>query len=349
MSQHEAQIKTFWLVLNYACNNHCKGCYASESGFINQPMSFEDACLIMHMMKDVGALDCLLIGGEPSIYPRVIEAIEYGTSLGLSVKIVTNGRLLANMDFLNSMINAGLKHASVSIEGSCADVHNNITGSNSFNQVITAIDNLVKLGMSFNTLLTINQNNSTELIPLAELLHSNGVKNILFNVGLPSTDFGDASEFVLEPEKVARIIEQSYLYLKSAGIKVKFFATIPLCLIDPEILSDMMSDDYITDGIHCHIFYGSGVAFEPNGNVIPCTHFVGQPLFNIHDDNACTVENFSTMWYGPNGMHGSFHDALWRYPHDNCKTCDLWGKCIGGCPFLWTYFEPQLVLKGQRR
>lgn len=339
------KIKTFWLALNYKCNNRCRGCYAAKSGFVDMPMRLEDAFQIVEMMSEVGAKDGLLIGGEPTLYENLVEIIQYGRAHNIEMKLVTNGRKLSDTDYLQKLVEAGLKHSSVSIEGANESTHNCVTATQSYYEVLRAIKNCRDLGVSFNTLLTINRRNYLEVIPLAELLHDLGVTNILYNIGLPSCgkDSEPDEEYLLNPAEVAAVIENAYLILKAKGIKVKFFATVPLCLIKEEVLSSMLRDDYISDGVHCHIYYGTGVVFEPNGNVLPCTHFVNHPLFNLKENGITKSKDFADKWYGEKGIHGSFRKALWNYPHENCRGCKHWGKCIGGCPFLWLQFDPREI------
>ncbi len=345
MANNIAGINTFWLVLNYICNNRCFGCYAQGSNFTDQSMKFDYAFNIIKMMKEIGAKDCLFIGGEPTLYPDLKELIFLGKETGIEFKLVTNGRKLADFHYLKALIDVGLKHASISIEGANSETHNRITRTKSFDEVMKGIENGLSLGLSFNTLLTINKSNFNELVQLAEMLHNEGVKNILYNIGLPSSDSGEnIDEFVLSPNDAAKVIENTYLDLKTKGIKVKFFGTIPLCLFDQDLLEEMISTDHISNGVHCHIFYGTGVVFEPNGNVLPCTHFVGHPLFNLKDEDISDSEKFLEIWKGSKGIHGTFRSAIWQYPSEKCKNCTYWGKCIGGCPFLWSYFNPDEII-----
>lgn len=342
------QIKTFWLVLNYQCNNRCQGCYAHNSEFQGEVMNIDLAIKIARTLKPLGAKDCLLIGGEPTLYRELDGLIRAGTGEGIAYKLVTNGRRLKDQKFFQLLVEVGLTHVSISIEGSNPETHNLITGADSFRDTLSAIENAVKLGISFNTLLTISRRNYFEIVSTSKMLNEMGVKNILFNVGLPSPGLGcqtvEIDAFVMSPEEIADVISNAYLELKAVGIKVKFFATIPLCLFDGELLEEMIANDIITDGVHCHIYYGTGVVFEPNGNVLPCTHFAKRPLFNIFEKRIETVDDFCNVWYGERGIHGTFKKALWKYPSKNCQTCKFWGKCIGGCPFLWAMFDPAKVL-----
>lgn len=350
MSSVRKEVKTVWLALDYACNNRCRGCYAASSSFKSQPMELEYALKVLGFAKALGAVDCLLIGGEPTLYRNLSELMLQARPLGLEFKLVTNGRKLSSMDYLTELRDAGLNHVSISVEGARAETHNRISRSSSFHEVMKAIENCLKLRMNFNTLFTIGLDNADEIVESAKNLVDMGVKHILYNVGLPSPgslDAGDGAGLI-HPQIAAVKIAGAYSELKRMGIKVKFNMTIPLCLIGDSILEAMLEDGYVSSGAHCHIFYGKGVVFEANGNVLPCTHFVGHPLLNLKTLEIQTAEEFVELWYSESGLHGTFHEALWKYPHSKCqKDCRYWGECVGGCPFLWVHFDPGQVFEQQ--
>ena len=345
--QIRTSINVGWLILNYKCNNRCSGCYAQNTNFIDQPMPFGGALKIMSMLKQMEIKNCLLIGGEPTLYNRLVDMLNAGRKYGLNLKLITNGRKLANKQYLLSLIKAGLKHACISVEGAAEKTHNSITKTKSFHEVVAGIQNCLSLGLPINTLFTISRYNFHEIVPLAEMMNELGVIDIMYNIGLPTPNTKYSSpdnDFVLSPIEAAAIISGAFISLKTRGIRVKFYLTIPLCLIDPSILEEMIRDHYVSSGAYCHVFYGRGVAFEPNGNVLPCTHFANYSLFNMISDKIEDAEDFKKVWHSSKGIHGEFREAIWQYPHSNCKDCRHWGKCVGGCPLLWTHFDPNEVI-----
>lgn len=336
---------TFWIVTNYTCNNRCPTCYAAEGcrGLSQSEdiMDYDYAAEVMMEMKRCNAEHCLLIGGEPTLYPRLLDLVRFGTKIGLKMKLVSNGRRMSDRRFVCQLKDAGLIHSSVSIEGATAEKHNEVTQAESFHESCEGLRNLIREDVSCNSILTISLLNLDDVVPLARMVHDFGVKNILYNFSLPSVGTqGIESCSSPNPQQCADVISAAYLRLKDEGIKVSFFATLPLCLFDQRVLQQMMVERVIGRDYHCHIFYGTGVAFEPNGNVLPCTHFVNSPLFNAKgsDGHFAYKGRFGREW--EEEIHKQFIEIAWRYPTKHCKICDLWGKCFGGCPFLWMYFRP---------
>jgi len=303
---------------------------------------------VMAELKDCGVENCLLIGGEPTLYALLPELIEYGANLGLKMKLVSNGRRLSDRFYVERLKQAGLVHASVSIEASTADLHDEITGTHGFRQRITGLKNLIDAGISNNSILTLTIQNTEEVVPVAQMVYRMGVRNILYNFSLPtvSESGGMDGSYSLDPQSGATVIIKAYRQLKEMGIPFTFFATIPLCLIDPDTRAAMVADRTIARSYHCHIFYGTGAAFEPNGNVLPCTHFAGTPLFNAQDNHGHFNfrGRFAQEWEG--GKHKDFIEASWKYPSSKCNSCELWGICLGGCPFQWMHFDPNQYITG---
>ncbi len=346
---------TFWLVLTYRCNDRCQGCYAAASCSPSvlpsgpRQMSPAYARQVMTELRRRGAAECLLIGGEPTLYDGLAETIHFGSSLGLRMKLVSNGRRLSDARYLATLRGAGLDHVSISLEAASAPLHDAITASSGFAERIRAIKNVVRLGIPHNTILTISPLNVTDIVPVAELVHGLGVRNILYNFCMPSpTGTGGINgSATLDPRLCANAIAAAYRALTTRGIPLRFFATIPLCLIPDATARAMANDRTLSSGYHCHMFFGTGVAFEPDGSVLPCTHFAGTPLFNaMREDGSFDGDRFATEW--ETGSHATFVRATWQYPAERCKTCSSWGACVGGCPLLWMHFDPADYLAGTR-
>ena len=89
-------------VVNYhitnRCNYHCTYCFGKFDG--QKDPSLADATRIIRNIADYFTQNNIkdgrinFAGGEPTLYEHIDELIDYASSLGLSVSIVTNGSLL---------------------------------------------------------------------------------------------------------------------------------------------------------------------------------------------------------------------------------------------------------------
>jgi len=74
-----------------ACNFRCSYCYVDDrNGSSNELSRFEIKDIILQA-KDLGARKIIILGGEPSIYPHLVEMLRFLGSHGLEIEMFTNG------------------------------------------------------------------------------------------------------------------------------------------------------------------------------------------------------------------------------------------------------------------
>lgn len=341
-------INTFWLVLGYACNNRCQHCYAAPSASRGNWMPTSFAKGVIEVLKKE-ARTGLLIGGEPTLFPDLMEIISFGTDNELKMVIVSNGRRMKNQSFTNDLFSCGLNRAVISLEGADAKTHNTITGRKSFLDTINGIKNCVKFG-SVNTLTTICKENNHQIFEIVKLAYELGVKKSVLNCAIPTfTQNKTLGEYCLNPIELADTINKVFAKTRENGLSFQLNATFPLCLLRKEVLKESLQLDWVSVG--CHMYRGKGIVFDPDGNILPCTHFSEAPLIrNVmeKDGTFSLKDTFYDIWNNPQNEVGEFRSRLWRYPAKKCASCEYWGGCIGGCPLLWSHFDPTIFIDGQR-
>lgn len=342
-------LNTFWLVLGYACNNRCLHCYAAPSGFRRIWMDTFFAKEVIEILKKE-AKSCILIGGEPTLYPHLIEIISFGAAVGLKMIIVTNGRKLKDRNFTKDLFSAGLDRAVISLEGTNQRSHNLITGRKSFNDTIAGIETCAGIG-KVNTLTTICRNNSSEIFEIIRLAYKLGANKAVLNCAIPVFDKNQISaSYCLNPAELAELVNRVFSQAVGESLPFQINATFPLCLLKEKVLEEALERDWISVG--CHMYRGKGVVFDPDGNILPCTHFSEKPLFRntIGVNKGFSLkEEFYRIWNSQKSVAGIFRSTLWRYPAKSCAKCKYWGACVGGCPLLWTYFDPTVFINKERR
>jgi hypothetical protein len=92
------------IALTNACNNKCGFC-----GYKNRDpaehLTFDQACSITKLYADRDALAVEIIGGgDPSMSPYLPEYVEYCSTLGLKVGMITNGRRVLEGAFSQEML-----------------------------------------------------------------------------------------------------------------------------------------------------------------------------------------------------------------------------------------------------
>jgi MoaA/NifB/PqqE/SkfB family radical SAM enzyme len=121
------------LTITNACNLRCRMCGQwSEEGYIRcQPerlkheLRLEDWKRVIDELAEHAIPSLLLRGGEPFVFPGIIELIEYIHDKGIAISIDTNGTRLK--DFAGDIARIGNIHLTISLDGPEA-VHDFVRG-----------------------------------------------------------------------------------------------------------------------------------------------------------------------------------------------------------------------------
>jgi radical SAM protein with 4Fe4S-binding SPASM domain len=73
------------------CNFRCSYCYVDEKVEIASELSREEIKDVILQAKALGARKIIILGGEPSIYPHLVEMLLFLSKEGLEVEMFTNG------------------------------------------------------------------------------------------------------------------------------------------------------------------------------------------------------------------------------------------------------------------
>lgn len=113
-----------YLQLTRGCLQDCRFCSNPPSG-----VSLTDAAMrkLIDDLVDMGYDGIILTGGEPTLSPMLFPALAYATERGLYNRMITNGQRLAEPEFFQRCVDAGLQHIHVSLHSYRREVHDYIT------------------------------------------------------------------------------------------------------------------------------------------------------------------------------------------------------------------------------
>ncbi len=122
------------------CNNHCAFCSNPETDLdftADQIRGFIDD------LKGRGYFGIILTGGEPTLSPHLVDAIRYGREQDMHVRMITNASRLADPDFCEEVVEAGLQHVHVSLYSTRAEVEEKLRGvPGALKRTLKALENL---------------------------------------------------------------------------------------------------------------------------------------------------------------------------------------------------------------
>jgi MoaA/NifB/PqqE/SkfB family radical SAM enzyme len=219
------------LIMNitYKCANRCIFCATGDR--ISAALGWDKIEAILRQHREEGTDQLDIDGGEPTLHPRLVDAIAIARQLGYrSINVTTNGRLLCDRAFAQSLLESGITHLLISLHGATAEVHEAATDApGSFEQTLAGIDNAMALrpaqvetGMN----VTIVRCNVDHLMPLAELAVAKGFSKINFQF---TTPFGRAYADVVPPleeaaHAVMEVIDQCADRIRIYVINAQFCA-----------------------------------------------------------------------------------------------------------------------------
>ena len=76
---------------NSVCNFRCVYCYAYENGRRRNELTKEQFQDVITQAKNLGARKIIVLGGEPMLYPHILEMIGFIRGLDMDIELFTNG------------------------------------------------------------------------------------------------------------------------------------------------------------------------------------------------------------------------------------------------------------------
>ena len=87
----DGRLLSMEIEFNQSCNFRCIYCYALENPSRPNELSKEEFIDVIHQAKDLGARKIIILGGEPMLYPEIMEMVRYIRTLDMEIELFTNG------------------------------------------------------------------------------------------------------------------------------------------------------------------------------------------------------------------------------------------------------------------
>ncbi|MCK5841916.1 MAG: radical SAM protein [Candidatus Sabulitectum sp.] len=297
------------LALTYRCNINCSHCYNQTRD--KNEFSTDQWKTVMNKIWDLGIPHVIFTGGESTLRDDLEELIQYAETLGLVTGLLTNGVKLANEVYLQGLLDAGLDHIQITLESSNRDIHNKMTGADSFDSTVQGIRNCVKAGIHTITNTTITEENYDGMAETIQFAHDLGLSSVAANAIIHS---GKALEgdFAVSTEKLENIILLMNEKIEELGMKFIWYSPTRYCSFNP--LEFDLGAKRCTAGEY-------NLCIEPDGEVLPCQSWYESA------GNILTVE-WDSIWNSD--LMKSARNREWI--DDVCRECVDLSLCGGGCP-----------------
>lgn len=267
------------------CNQKCLHCYAAGQPMGETPeLSTEQWKTALALLRKANIPQVTFTGGEPTLRSDLVELVQ--AAAWFVTRLNTNGRLLTPQ-LCAALYQASLDSVQVTLYSAEGNIHNQLVGTNGFNDTVQGIRHAVEAGLivSVNTPLCSLNTHYAETLRFA---HSLGVRYATCSGLIPSgSACGQESRATaLTPEQLTDILRQAVDTAEELGMELDF--TSPGWL-DEETLRSLGLNLIPSCGACL-----SNMAVTPDGKVVPCQSWLSdEPLGDLlHDD-------WTDIWNSP--------------------------------------------------
>lgn len=310
------RLRTLFWECTLRCNLRCRHCGSDCRTDVSQndmPLADFLKVLDTEITPNVNPAEVLIIfsGGEVLVRKDLEEAGDEVTRRGYMWGMVTNGLSLSR-ERLHSLLRAGLRSVSVSLDG-FADVHNDIRQhSDSFERAKRAIGYIREIkGLTYDVITCVTPAIIGRLEEWKEFLISEGIEHwrifSIFPAGRAKLD----ERLNLNPEQFRTLMEFIRTTRKEGGINLSYACEGFLGGYETEVRDHF----YMCNA-------GITVAsIRVNGDISGCTSVRGNyAQGNIYKDS------FWDVWQN---RFAPFRNREWTKSGE-CKECKVWEFCRGG-------------------
>ncbi len=324
-----------FLVLTYDCNNRCKWCYASPSGFRKDQMDFEKIEDYLKLMKSLGIRPIGLLGGEPTLHPRLFDVISLAKRYGFKVTLYSNGRRLADMNFVMKLKEMGLDFVNFSIQSGSmyTSEHDKTVGvEGAWEETRKGIENCHECGLKVNIQTVLSHSKLPvyegiiDEFPYANLfIYFRQTPSVIPNCHF----FGQK---VISNRETRDIYKKIFAYAKGRNARTCFFSRMPLCWWDESDTTEKEIHKNVVS--HCHIINGSNLTIDVDGRILPCPQYINLHTMDLIK-NGKTIARKKFLAEFNTGLPEKVREKLKYVPDERCLRCGYFGKrCTGGCPLV---------------
>lgn len=315
--------------LTLACDQPCTHCGSRAGTAREGELSTEKALSVVGELKDLGAREVVLIGGEAYLHPGFLDVVAALKRAGIRPVLTTGGRGI-DRSLAFKMAGAGLFQASVSIDG-LEPTHDLMRAAKgSFQSATAAMSFMREAGIRVSANTNVNRLNLGDLEALFEHLRAQGITAWQVQITAPLGRAADRPAMLLQPWDLIELVPR-VLALKQKAWDESRIAVMPgnnLGYFHPDeptlrSLSGAPAEDS-WGGCHAGRFV---MGIEANGGVKGCPSL--QPTYV---GGSLKDASLRSIWESSPELaftRGRTTESLWGF----CKTCPFAKECLGGCTF----------------
>lgn len=337
-------LKLVWLTVNRGCNFRCAWCYAAASEYqTKDEMSLSFALELLEVIKQLGVGRIFLIGGEPTLWPHLLDFNEAINAAGIKSTLVTNGYKFSDDRFWEEYQKHPNTHVGVSFKAFDSKSLASNAGARMFAGVTKGLRRISKYQPNGVASFVYSRPYVSHFLDMVRYAVDCGAFGVSANFCSPAiySDHVD-DRFMVDINTLVKEITSAYeeAHAITKGHLV-FVMKHPLCIWPREFIRTLKERGQISTT--CHLQHQSGGIFDTDGSLLICNSMLSFPVGKYGQDFR-SAESLATFFQSERVR--SFFARMRAYPSEKCADCEVFGECAGGCPLLWTVYQPDNVITG---
>jgi radical SAM protein with 4Fe4S-binding SPASM domain len=299
------------LAVTYRCNNDCAHCYNARAR--NYPeLTTQQWFKIIDDLWALGVPHIVFTGGEATLREDLPELIRHAEANGQITGLNTNARRLADMEYVNQLVEAGLDHVQITVESYDENIHDEMMRlKGAHRQTIAGLKNVLSTRLYVMTNTTMLQTNVDKIPETLDFLAETGVPTIGLNALIYSGN-GLTVGTGLRENELQPILDMATEKTSVRGQRLIWYTPTQYCEFDPT------ASNLGVKGCSAALY---SMCIESNGDVLPCQSYY-TPLGNMLTDS------WDSIWNHELSIRLRERQEL----PAKCDGCPLVSECGGGCP-----------------
>lgn len=250
------------IYVTYRCNLRCSHCFVGDNLNLNSHFDFDTLSALIRALHRWKTETVTFLGGEPTLYPRFVEAVELIQFLGMNARMVTNG-LHGFANFMKQFDGSIRPFIGFSLDGSNAQIHDQVRGHGNFMKLMANIEQSRVLGYRSFGIISVSRQNADDVLAILDLCSKIGFEYV--NVHYVTNRGFATSDMVLSVEEW----QQTYSRIKNHSSTLDFDLRVERTFVPKTDFSG-----------YCAVRAQNNLMFFPDGRVFMCSMFIDVP--NAH-------------------------------------------------------------------
>ena len=337
-------LKLIWLTVNRGCNFRCDWCYAAGSEYRKEDeMSLPFALNLINIAKQLGIGRVFLIGGEPTLWPHLLDANEAMKSAELKSTLVTNAHRFSCDQFWEKYLEHPNTHIGASFKAFGPESLANNAKVTSFKDVTKGLRRVFEHQPKSIASFVYSKPYISHFLDMVKYAVDCGAFGVSVNFCSPAIHKNQIDDrFMVGIDVLVGEITSAYEEAhRITNGRLVFVMKHPLCVWPREFIKTLKERRQISTT--CHLQHQSGGIFDTDGSLLICNSMFNFPVGKFGEDFN-SAESLKTFFGSE--LVKNYFSKIKAYPSEKCIECKIFEDCAGGCPLLWTVYQPSDLITG---